>query len=71
MTRIREYVSLRSGGSGSFHNGMRLRSALNAYWKSVRKARAALCALWIVLWMTVPCISSARLKRPVWPPKNN
>ena len=43
---------------------MRMRSALNAYWKSVRKARAALCALWIVLWMTVPCINSAQAQTP-------
>src|SRR5260370_31119819 len=64
MTRIREYVSLRSGGSGNFHDGMRMRSALNAYWKSIWKARAALCALWIVLWMTVPWINCAQAQTP-------
>jgi hypothetical protein len=64
MTRIREYVSLRSGGSGNFHDGMRMRSALNAYWKSIWKARAALCALLIFLWMTVPCINCAQAQTP-------
>ena len=43
---------------------MRLRLTLNAYWKSVRKARAALCALLIVLWIAVPCISSAQSQTP-------
>src|SRR5260370_24150654 len=64
MTRIREYVSLRSGGSGNFHDGMRMRSALNAYWKSIWKARAALCPLLIFLWMTVPCINFPQVQAP-------
>jgi hypothetical protein len=64
MTWISEYVSSRSGAIGNFHNDMRLRSTLNAYWKLVRNARAALCAVWIILWVTVPCISSAQVQAP-------
>jgi hypothetical protein len=64
MAWISEYFSSRSGGSGNFHDGMRMRSALNAYWKSIWKARAALCALWIVLWMTAPCINCAQAQTP-------
>jgi hypothetical protein len=64
MTSISEYVSSLSSAIGNFRNGMRSRSPLNAHRKSVRKARAPLCALWIVLWMTVPCINSAQAQTP-------
>ena len=64
MAWVSEYFSSSFGAIGNFHNDMRLRSTLNAYWKSLRKARVALCALLIVLWMTVPCISSVQAQTP-------
>ncbi len=64
MSWVSECISSGSGASGSLYNCMRLRSSLNAYWKSIWKARAALCALWIVPWMTVPCINSAQAQTP-------
>jgi hypothetical protein len=64
MIWIREYISSRSGAIGNFHKGMRLRSTLNAYWMSVRKARAVLCALWIFLWTMGPCTSFAHAQTP-------
>src|ERR1700686_3777296 len=64
MAWISECVSSCSSVVGNFHDGARLRFPLNASWKPVRKAPAALCALWIVLWMMGPCTNSAQAQTP-------
>jgi hypothetical protein len=64
MAWISECVSSCSSVVGNFHDDARLRFPLNASWKPVRKAPAALCALWIVLWMMGPCTNSAQAQTP-------
>jgi hypothetical protein len=60
MTWISQCVSSRTSLVGNFRIGVRLRSLFNVFWKPIPKARTALCALWIVLWMIGPCTYSVQ-----------
>src|SRR5260370_4517693 len=54
MAWISKCVSSRPCVIGNFHDGVCVRSALSISRKSVPKAREALCAVLVLLWVTGP-----------------
>jgi hypothetical protein len=60
MIWVSECVSSRSIFIGIIRNHGGLRSPLKPPWKPMSKVRAALCALWIVLWIMGPLRHSAQ-----------
>jgi hypothetical protein len=64
MTLIHESASSPSGVIVDLHHDGRSQSCLNASWKLRPKARAALCGLWIALWIMGPRTFSAQAQTP-------
>src|SRR3984893_14190409 len=64
MAWFSKCASSRSSVIGNFHHGARLRFALNASWKPIPKARVALCALLVALWVTGPGATFAQGQTP-------
>jgi hypothetical protein len=64
MTSINERVSSCSGVNGNLCDGVRLRSPLNISLQTLANARAALCAVAIILWMIGPTAYFAQAQTP-------
>ena len=64
MTLIHESASSPYGVIADLCDDDRSRSCLNAHWIVAPTARAALCALWIVLWMMGPLTYLAEAQTP-------
>jgi hypothetical protein len=64
MTSINERVSSCTGVNGNLREGVRLRSPLNISLQTLANARAALCAVAIILWMIGPTAYFAQAQTP-------